>query len=184
MKSRLLAYYHKEGIPKLQQDLGLGNVMQVPKIEKIVVNVGMGSYLLRHGKKMQPLLEDAVSKIAGQKPSKRTARMSVSNFKLREGMPVGLVVTLRGGAAYDFLDKTINIAFPRVRDFRGISRKSFDKDGNFSIGFVEHNVFPEVELGDEISVPFGLQTTIVTNTQDPNHTLKMLEFFNFPFRQQ
>ncbi len=183
MKSRLLTQFREKGIAQLQKDLGLKNVMQVPQIEKVCINVGMGSYIQRTGKKSEELLQDALMKIAGQKPSVRKARLSVSNFKLREGMPVGSTVTLRKDRAYDFLDKLVNVVFPRVRDFRGVSRKIFDKKGNCSIGFKEHVVFPETELNDELNQPFGLQVTIVTTSDNSDHAMKMLEYFNFPFKK-
>ncbi len=184
MKSNLLTDFRKTGIAKLQKDLGLKNVMEVPRIEKICINVGMGSYLHRTGKKHEELLANAITQITGQKPSVRKARLSVSNFKLREGMPVGLAVTLRKDRAYDFLDKMINVVFPRVRDFRGVSRRIFDKKGNCSIGFTEHTVFPEVELSDELNQPFGFQVTIVTTSENSEHALKLLESFNFPFKKE
>lgn len=181
--SLLYKRFQKELAPKLQKDLGLKNPMQVPKIEKICVNVGMGSYILKSGKKDYSFVEKTLSLITGQKPVLRNSRMSVSNFKLREGMPVGLSVTLRGVAAYNFLEKVINIALPRVRDFRGVSRKIFDKKGNCSIGFTDQTVFPEGELRDDLSKPYGLQVTVVTNTDNSDHSLKLLEMFGFPFRK-
>ena len=158
--------------------------MQVPKIEKICINVGMGSYILKSGKKDYSFVEQTLSSIVGQKPVLRKARLAVSNFKLREGMPVGLSVTLRRDAAYNFLDKMIQIALPRVRDFRGISRKIFDRKGNCSIGFVDQTVFPEGELRDDLSRPYGLQVTIVTNTENSEHAMRLLEMFDFPFRKE
>ena len=180
MASDLQQRYQKEILPKLIKELGMKNVMQAPQIEKIVVNVGMGSYLQRLGTKDFGTVEETLVKITGQKPVLRKARMSVSNFKLRENMPVGMCVTLRGERAYDFLDKVINIVYPRVRGFRGVKRNIFDKDGNCSFGFAEHTVFPEVDVEDPRKV-HGVQVTIVTSTKEPEHTKKMLEEMSFPF---
>ena len=180
MPSELQTRYQKEIQPKLIKELGMKNVMQAPRIEKVVVNVGMGSYLHRLGTKDFGTVEETLTKITGQKPVLRKARLSVSNFKLRENMPVGMCVTLRGESAYNFLDKVINIVYPRVRGFRGVKRNIFDKDGNCSFGFAEHTVFPEVEVEDPRKV-HGVQVTIVTSTKDKEHTVKMLEEMNFPF---
>ena len=178
--SRLRTKYKKDLIPKLMQDLGIKNVMQVPKIDKIVVNVGMGSFLA--GSKDYSQVENTLLGITGQRPVLRKARLSVSNFKLREGMPVGMVVTLRGDRAYDFLDKIINVVYPRVRGFQGVKRNIFDRDGNASFGFKEHNVFPEVSLED-INKTHGIQVTVVTSTKNQDHSRKLMEALEFPFRK-
>ncbi len=183
MKSQLYERFRKETMSRLQKELGLKNIMQVPKIEKICVNVGMGSYLQRTGKKNFDYVEKTISFITGQKPVLRKARIAVSNFKLREGMPVGLSVTLRNDEAYNFLDKVINVAIPRVRDFRGISRNIFDKHANCSIGFTEHTVFPEGEIQDDLSPSYGMQITIVTTTENKDHARALLKSFNFPFKK-
>ncbi len=180
MKSLLLEKYQKEIAPKLMKELGLKNPMELPRIEKIAVNVGIGSYLQRLGKKDPAEVEEAIAQITGQKPNVRNARMSISNFKLREGMPVGVSVTLRKDAAYNFLDKVINIVFPRVQGFRGVKRKIFDKNGNCAIGFKEHTVFPEINLDDGRRV-HGVQATIVFSGSNPDHNLKLLEALGFPF---
>ena len=184
MKSSLFQRFQKEIAPQLQKELGLKNPMQVPRIEKVCVNVGMGSYIQRSGKKDYSFIEETLSLITGQKPVLRNARLAVSNFKLRAGMPVGLSVTLRRDAAYNFLEKMIHVALPRVRDFRGISGKIFDKKGNCSVGFTDQTVFPEGELRDDLSKPYGLQVTIVTNTENSEHSKKLLEMFKFPFRKE
>lgn len=183
MTAALQDRYQKEIMPQLLKTFGMKNVMQAPKIEKVVVNVGMGSYLQRLGTKDFGTVEETLVKITGQKPVLRKARMSVSNFKLRENMPVGMCVTLRGERAYDFMDKVINIVFPRVRGFRGVKRNIFDKDGNCSFGFTEHTVFPEVDVEDPRKV-HGVQVTVVTSTKDPAHTEAMLEAMSFPFIKQ
>ena len=182
MKSALYDRYQKEIVPKLMKDLGLKNPMQVPRIEKVCVNVGMGSYLQRLGTKDFSGVESTVTKITGQKPVVRRSRMSVSNFKLRENMPVGISVTLRKDAAYNFIDKVINVVYPRVRGFRGVKTKIFDSSGNCSFGFKEHVVFPEIEVEDVRRV-HGVQVTIVTNTNNPEHTRALMDAFGFPFKK-
>ncbi len=174
--------YQKEIAAKLLKDLGLKNVMQVPKVEKVCVNIGMGSFLQRLGTKDYSAVEKALENITGQKPKVSKARLSVSNFKLREGMPVGVSVTLRGEAAYNFLDKVINVVYPRVRGFRGVKRNIFDDKGNCSFGFTEHTVFPEIRLDDAKRV-HGLQVTVVTNTEDQDQARALMEAFEFPFKK-
>lgn len=183
MKSQLLERYQKEIAPQLMKDLGIKNPMELPRIEKIAVNVGAGSYLNRIGKKSPEEIEEAIAKITGQKPVVRKARMSVSNFKLREGMPVGVCVTLRKDQAYDFLDKVINIVFPRVRGFQGVKRNIFDKNGNCAIGFTEHTVFPEISVDDSRRI-HGVQFTVVFSTKNKEHNQKLLEAFGFPFKKK
>ena len=183
MSSELRQRYQKEIAPKLQKDFGMKNALQVPRIEKVVVNVGMGSHLQRLGSKDYTPIQDTLRAITGQQPVLRKARMSVSNFKLREGMPVGMCVTLRGDSAYEFLDKVINIVYPRVRGFRGVKRNIFDKDGNCSFGFTEHTVFPEVDVEDARKV-HGIQVTVVTSTKEKAHTEALLTEMGFPFIAQ
>ena len=183
MKSDYYTHFKTKVLLQLQKDLGLSNPMEVPRLEKICVNVGMGSYLQKYGKKDYSYVEDTLSRITGQKPVLRKARLAVSNFKLREGMPVGLSVTLRSDAAYNFLHKLIHVAMPRVRDFRGISPNIFDKEANCSIGFTEHTVFPEGEIQDNLSPPYGMQVTLVTTTNKEDYARKLLEAFEFPFKK-
>ncbi len=183
MKSLLLEKYLTEIAPKLMKELGIKNPMELPKIDKIAVNVGIGSYLQRLGKKDTTEIEEAIAAITGQKPNVRNARMSISNFKLREGMPVGVSVTLRRDAAYNFLDKMINIVFPRVQGFRGVKRKIFDTNGNCAVGFKEHTVFPEISVDDSRKV-HGVQATIVFSGSNAEHNMKLLEAFNFPFKKK
>ena len=178
IQSALKAKYEKEIVPKLMKDLGIKNPMQVPRIVKVVVNVGMGSFL--QGSKDSSGVENNIARITGQKPVVRKSRMSVSNFKLREGMPVGAVVTLRKAAAYNFVDKIINVVYPRVRGFQGVKRNIFDKDGNCSFGFKEHTVFPETSESD-VHKTHGVQVTIVTSTKNKEHAFKLMEAFGFPF---
>ena len=182
MKSILLERYQKEIAPKLIKELGLKNPMEVPKIEKICINVGIGSYLQRLGKKGTAEIEETIANITGQKPVVRHSRMSISNFKLREGMPVGISVTLRKEAAYNFLDKLINIVYPRVQGFRGTKRKIFDANGNCAVGFKEHTVFPEISVDDSRKI-HGVQATIVFAGNNQEHNIKLLEAFGFPFKK-
>ncbi len=182
MKSELLKRYLEEIQPQLMKDLGLKNIMEVPRIEKICVNVGMGSHLQRLGTKDFSLVETAVLKITGKKPMLKRARLSVSNFKLREGMPVGLHVTLRGDEAYNLLDKIINVVYPRVRGFEGVKQKIYDNNGNCSFGFKDHTVFPETG-SDDPRKAHGIQITIVTNNTDKEGTEALLKAMNFPFKK-
>lgn len=165
---------------ELQKELGLSNVHQVPKLEKIVVNIGQGQAV-----KNIKLLESAVrdlTVITGQKPVMTKARKSIAGFKLREGMPIGCSVTLRGSRMYEFLDRLINVAIPRVRDFRGYNKKAFDGRGNYSVGLKEQIVFPEIDY-DKVDQVRGLGVTIVTTAQDDIQAKTLLDKFNFPFKK-
>ncbi len=183
MKSELYEKYIKEIRGKLQKDLGIKNPMEVPRIEKIVINAGIGSYLNKLGSKDTSYIVECLANIAGQKPVINKAKLSVSNFKLREGMPVGVSVTLRKDRAYNFLYKLINLVYPRVRDFRGVHGNPFDKEGNCSVGFKDHTVFMEVEKPENSNKIFGLQVTIVTSTKNREHARALLTEFGFPFRK-
>lgn len=183
MKSLLKERYQKELRTKLQKQMGVKNVMEVPRIEKVCINVGMGSILSRGGSKDYSRIEENIRLIAGRKPVVKHARKSISNFKLREGMPVGVMVTLRGDDAYNFIDKLIHIVYPRVRGFRGVSNSVFDAFGNCSLGFNDYTVFPEA-MPDDTGRPHGLQITIVTSAKDADGARTLLESFNFPFRKQ
>jgi len=182
--SLLYERYKKEIAPALKKNLKIKNIMEVPKIEKISINVGIGSYLQKLGKKDHTFVEKNIELITGQKPVVQKARKSISNFKLREGQPVGVSVTLRGQKAYNFLDKLINVVYPRVRDFRGVNRNIFDKNGNCSLGFKEHVVFPEGQQAEDAKQVHGLQITIKTNTSNKEHAEKLLEALNFPFKKK
>lgn len=156
---------------ELQKELDIKNVHAIPKIEKVVVNMGIGSHVTSGNKDYSSIEEDLMN-ITGQKPKLRKSRMAVSNFKLREDMPVGLMVTLRGERMYEFLDELINVVLPRIRDFQGIKSKSFDPDGNYNLGIKEHTIFPEVKQ-DDVVKPHGLQITVKTtaNTADEGRLL-------------
>ncbi|MBU1152091.1 50S ribosomal protein L5 [Patescibacteria group bacterium] len=173
--------YLKEVIPQLQKELGIKNIHALPKIEKVKINIGIGTYVKTHNKDYSNVV-DNLAAIAGQAPVINKARMSVSNFKIREGDAVGLSVTVRGQRMYDFLTKLINVVFPRVRDFRGISPKSFDGNGNYSLGFKEHTVFPEISP-DEVSKLHGVQVSISTTAKNNEEGFALLSALGFPFKK-
>jgi len=178
MSELLEEKYQKEVAPKLKKELGLTNLLATPRIEKIVVNVGIGDLSKEKGLREQAIKDLAA--ITGQKPSIRPAKISVAGFNLREGMPVGLKVTLRGKKMYSFLQKLFNIVLPRLRDFRGVSEKSFDKEGNYTLGIEEYSVFPEIDLG-KTGKPKGLEVTIVTSTKNKSESKKLLVYLGMPF---
>ncbi len=173
---------------EIKKDLGkkldIKNPMQIPQVEKVCINIGMGSYLQRVGSKDFSFVEENLRLLSGQKPIVRKSKLSVSNFKLREGNPVGVSVTLRGKDAYNFIDKMIHVVYPRVRDFRGIKRNIFDKSGNCSLGFTDHTVFPEAQQPEDSRKIHGVEVTIVTTTNDSEHARTLLESFDFPFKKQ
>lgn len=172
-------HYNKIILPQVQKALGIENPMEVPKIEKIVLNMGIGSYVAS-GHKDYSSLKNDFSLIAGQAPQVINSKKAISNFKLKIGMPVGMTVTLRGDRMFYFLEKLIQIILPRVRDFRGISPKSFDEKGNFNFGIREHTIFPEVPQLDVVK-PHGMQITIKFKAQDKAHTRVLLDSLGFPF---
>ncbi|HIV48691.1 MAG TPA: 50S ribosomal protein L5 [Candidatus Helicobacter avicola] len=170
--------YKEEIIPKLREELQITNAMLIPKLEKIVISVGAGEYA-KDSKIMQNIA-DTISLIAGQRAIITKAKKSVAGFKMREGMPMGVKVTLRGNMMYNFLEKLIVIALPRVKDFRGIKRNGFDGRGNYSFGLNEQLMFPEV-VYDDIMVTHGMNITIVTSTNSDKEAFKLLELFGMPF---
>jgi large subunit ribosomal protein L5 len=180
MAARLKTKYQDEIKQALQKGLQLDNVMAVPKLEKIVINMGLGE-ATQNVKIMDPLLADLGS-IAGQKPVITKAKKSIAAFKLREGMPIGAMVTLRGDAMYEFLDRLISVALPRVRDFRGVSSKSFDGRGNYTLGLRDQLIFPEIDYAKVDKIK-GMNVTIVTNAKDDRSALELLKGFGMPFRQ-
>lgn len=163
---------------EIQKELKLSNCFMLPRIEKIVVSSGVGR-LKEDDKEIEKIAAD-LTKITGQKPKKNLSKKAVSAFKLRIGQVIGLTVTLRGEKMYDFLDKLINSALPRVRDFRGLSKKSFDGQGNYIIGIKEHTIFPEIRLED-VATPFGLQVNIKTNNSDDEKVQVLLKHLGVPF---
>jgi large subunit ribosomal protein L5 len=177
--SELKARYEKEIVPQLMETFSYGNTMEVPKLEKIVLNMGLGEAIQNI-----KILDSAVQElmlIAGQKPVITRAKKSIAAFKLRAGMPIGCMVTLRRNRMYDFLNKLVNIALPRVRDFRGISGKAFDGKGNYSLGIKEHIIFPEVDY-DKIDKIKGVNITIVTNARSDAEGKELLRLMGMPFR--
>lgn len=177
---RLRARYQDEVMPSLQKEFGIENVMAVPRIEKVVLNVGLGE-----ATENVKLLDDAaeeLTQIAGQRATITRARRSIANFKVREGMPIGCRVTLRGQQMWDFLDRLISTALPRVRDFRGIATKSFDGRGNFTMGVPDHLIFPDLDY-NKIDKPKGLNVTIVTSAKRDDEALFLLRGLGMPFRK-
>ena len=163
----------------LTREFGYGNQFQVPKIQKIVLNIGLGE-ALQNAKAIDAAVADLTA-IAGQKPVVTRAKKSIANFKLREGQPIGAMVTLRGPRMYEFLDRLINVALPRIRDFRGVSRRSFDGRGNYSIGLREQIVFPEIDY-DRVDRLRGLEISIVTSARNDAEGYALLRQFGMPFR--
>jgi len=172
--------FNKEIAPELKKTLNLKNVMAVPKITKVTLNVGLGTYLKTHNKDYSNVVEN-LTKISGQKPVLTKAKKAISNFKTRKDEIIGIKVTLRGNRMYDFLNKLINITFPRVRDFRGISPKAFDGKGNYAVGFKEHMVFPEISPDDVMKI-HGLEICISTTATTNEQGFELLKAFGFPFK--
>ncbi len=178
--ARLQQFYTETVVPQLQEKLQLSNIMQVPRITKITLNMGVGEAIADR-KIVDKAMAD-MTLIAGQKPVVRRARKSVAAFKLRDGMPIGCKVTLRKRQMYEFLDRLISIAIPRIRDFRGLSLKSFDGRGNYSMGIQEQIIFPEIDY-DNIDVIRGMDITITTTAVNNEQGQALLESFNFPFKK-
>ena len=181
MSQVLKERYQKEVAPALMKALNLSNVMEVPRITKVVVNIGLGE-ALDNPKALDAAVGDLVT-ITGQKPVVAKARVSIAAFKLREGLSIGAKVTLRGERMWSFLDRLMNIALPRVRDFRGISPDSFDGRGNYTLGLREQLVFPEIEY-DKIDKLRGLEITIVTTARSDDHGRQLLQMLGMPFRKE
>ena len=180
MAARLRERYQKQIKPALQKELGLENSMAVPRLEKIVVNMGLGE-ATQNSKLLDPLVAD-LAQITGQKPVTTRAKKSIAAFKVRTGMPIGAMVTLRADKAYEFLDRLISTALPRVRDFRGVSTKSFDGRGNYTLGLRDQLIFPEVDYA-KVEKLKGMNITIVTSAKDDNSARALLRHFGMPFRQ-
>ena len=178
--ARLHVYYREQVVGKLKGDLKIDNLMQVPKISKITVNMGVGEAVA--DKKVMDAAVADLTKITGQKPLVTKSRKAIASFKIRAGLAVGAKVTLRGRRMYEFLDRLINIAMPRIRDFRGVSPRSFDGQGNYSLGVKEQIIFPEIQY-DQIDQVRGMDITITTTARDDRHGRALLEAFNFPFRK-
>ena len=178
--ARLQEFYRETVVPRLRADLKIENAMQVPRISKITINMGVGEAVADR-KVMDAAVTD-LTKITGQKPLITRSRKAIASFKLRAGLAVGAKVTLRGARMYEFLDRLINIAMPRIRDFRGVSPRSFDGQGNYSLGVKEQIIFPEIQY-DQVDQVRGMDITITTTAVDNRHGRALLEAFNFPFRK-
>jgi large subunit ribosomal protein L5 len=179
--ARLRIDYNQNMTKDLMKELSLANIHQVPKLEKIVVNVGLGR--AKDDKKAMEIAMNTVRKVTGQQPQTTIAKNSIAGFKLREGNPIGLKVTLRGEKMYEFTDRIINIVLPRLRDFHGVSAKAFDKQGNYSLGFTDQSVFPELTF-EETTHPHGLQVVFVINCAEQAHARVLLEKFGMPFEKE
>lgn len=177
--SRFQTLYHETIVPELLKKFGYKTVMQVPRITKITLNMGVGEAV--NDKKLVDNAVGDLTKIAGQKPAITRTRKAIANFKIRENMPIGCMVTLRGERMYDFLDRLVTIAFPRVRDFRGVSGRAFDGRGNYNIGLREQIIFPEIEY-DKIDAVRGLNISITTTAKTDEEAKALLAGFRFPFR--
>jgi large subunit ribosomal protein L5 len=178
--ARLQQYYRETVVPKLRMDLGIMNAMEVPKITKITVNMGVGEAVA--DKKVIEAAAGDLAKTPGQKPVMCIARKSIASFKVRENLAIGCKVTLRGARMYEFLDRLISVAMPRIRDFRGVSPRSFDGRGNYNMGVKEQIIFPEIQY-DQIDQLRGMDITITTTAKDDKAGRALLEAFQFPFRK-
>ena len=179
---RLQERYIKEVLPTLQKEVGRSNILSLPRLEKIIVSMGLGKAILEK-KRFDQATKDLAT-ITGQKPVLTRARKSVASFKVRRGMKVGAMVTMRGARMYEFLDRLINVAIPRIRDFRGLNPASFDARGNYNFGVSEQLVFPEISV-DDVDIQLGMNITIVvSNSDSPKESYRLLELLGFPFRRE
>ncbi len=178
MKARLKDFYAKQIIPQMQEKFGFKNPLAVPRLEKIVVNMGVGE-AVTDNKILERTLQELTT-ITGQKPIVRRAKKAISNFKIKKGQPVGLKVTLRRQRMYEFLDRLVNVALPRIRDFRGVRKNSFDEDGNYSLGIREQIIFPEIEY-DKTERMQGMDITICTSAKKKEEAFELLRLFGMPF---
>ena len=181
MVARLFDRYQKEIVPRLKDRLGRKNVLSLPRLQKIVVNMGVGKAL--QDKNRMKEAADQLAQITGQRPQITKSKIAVSGFRLREGMEIGCRVTLRGQRMYEFLDRLISTALPRIRDFRGVNPKSFDGNGNYSLGLAEQMVFPEIDP-DKVTFTQGMDVTFVTSTRSDDEARELLRFFGMPFREE
>ena len=178
VQPRLKMQYREEIVPALVQHFGYANVMQAPKVEKVVLNIGLGE-ALTNARAVEAATQD-LEAITGQHPIVTRAKKSVANFRVRDGMIIGTMVTLRGARMYEFLDRLLNAALPRIRDFRGVSNTAFDGRGNYSLGFTEQTLFPEIDY-DKMDRQRGLQVTIVTSAKSDEEARQLLTMFGMPF---
>jgi len=178
--TRLYDRYTNEVIPALKKDFGYKNPMEIPRVEKVVLNVGLGDAV--SNSKLIEVVANEIGAITGQKPVVTKARKSIASFKLRQGMPIGVMVTLRRDRMYEFLDRLMNVALPRVRDFRGVSPKAFDGKGNYALGIKEHIIFPEISI-DKIEKVYGLNVCVVTSARTDDEARALLKYLGMPFRK-
>ena len=178
--TRLYDRYTNEVVPALKKEFGYKNPMEVPRLEKIVLNVGLGEAV--SNAKLIEVVANEIGAITGQKAVVTKARKSIASFKLRQGMPIGVMVTLRRDRMYEFLDRLMNVALPRVRDFRGVSPKAFDGKGNYALGIKEHIIFPEISL-DKIEKVYGLNICVVTSARTDDEARALLKLLGMPFRK-
>jgi large subunit ribosomal protein L5 len=178
---RLKEKYKKQIVPKMEEKFGFKNDMLVPRLNKVILNVGFGHHAKE--KEFMASVEKGLAKIAGQKPVFTAAKKSIAAFKIRDGLVIGAKVTLRGQQMYDFVDKLVNITFPRVRDFRGISEKSVDRNGNLTVGFKEHTCFPEIRV-EEVDNIFGLEVCLASSAKDQATGLEFFRQIGFPFKKE
>src|SRR5262245_61075218 len=180
-KPRMAKHYEEQVRPALRERFGYKNAMQIPRLEKIVVNMGVGDAL--QDAKLLDAAVNELGQITGQRPSVRRAKKSISNFKLREGVSIGCAVTLRGARMYEFYDRLVNVAVPRIRDFRGLSPRAFDGRGNYNMGLTEQIIFPEIHY-DRVGKVRGMDVTIVTSARTDEEARELLRLMNLPFRQR
>ena len=178
--SRLLEQYRKKVIPAMQKEFGIKNVMAVPKVEKVVISVGIGK-IVKDEKTVEKMAND-LAKLTGQKLVYRQAKKSIASFKVREGVNIGLMVTLRGKRMYDFMDRLVSVALPRSKDFRGIDTKNFDKNGNLNLGIKESSIFPEIDY-ETLKDIFSLEVTVVTTARDKQKGIALLRLMGFPIKK-
>jgi large subunit ribosomal protein L5 len=178
--ARLKSQYNDKIAPELKKELGLDNAHQVPRLEKIVINIGLGK--AKDDKRLMEVATTTLRKITGQEPVQTTAKLSIASFKLREGNKIGLKVTLRGERMYEFLDRLINVVLPRLRDFHGVSNKAFDKQGNYSFGLNDQTVFPEIAFEDA-PITHGMQVVCVVKSEEQAHSRALLEKLGVPFER-
>src|SRR5581483_5307403 len=181
VRPRLRVRYYEQIVPELTKELKLKNKHEAPKLERIVVNTGLGK--AKDDKRLMEVATNTLRKITGQQPIQTTAKNSIAGFKLREGNKIGLKVTLRGERMYEFMDRLINLVLPRLRDFHGVSPRAFDKQGNFAIGFTDQSVFPELSF-EETTTSHGLQVIFVINAKEKDHARALLEKFGMPFEKE
>ncbi len=180
-RPRLRDLYNQQLAAELKEELGLKNVHQIPRIEKIVVNVGLGR--AKDDKRIMEIATNTLRKITGQQPIETVAKNSIAGFKLREGNKIGLKVTLRGDKMYEFMDRLITVVLPRLRDFHGVSAKAFDRQGNYSLGMTDQSVFPELTF-EETTTPHGMQFVFVIKAEEQAHSRALLEKFGMPFEKE